>query len=54
MREVLADVRSGRFARQLEAEAASGYPVLENARTEARNRGVERVFNELRKSSATL
>jgi len=54
MREVLADVRSGRFARQLEAEAATGYPVLENARTEARNRGVERVFNELRKSRATI
>ena len=49
MREVLADVRSGRFARQLEAEAASGYPVLEKARTDARNRAVERVFNGLRK-----
>ena len=51
MREVLADVRSGRFAEQLKAEADSGYPVLEKARTDARNRAVERVFNGLRKVS---
>ncbi|HJR83240.1 MAG TPA: ketol-acid reductoisomerase [Sphingomicrobium sp.] len=53
MREVLADVRSGRFARQLEAEAGSGYPVLQSARTDARNRTIERVFNALRKLSGT-
>ena len=51
MREVLADVRSGRFAEQLKAEADSGYPVLEKARTDARNRAVERVFNGFRKLS---
>ena len=51
MREVLADVRSGRFAEQLKAEADSGYPVLEKARTDARNRAVERIFNGLRKVS---
>ena len=53
MREVLADVRSGRFAEQLKAEADSGYPVLQRARTDARNRTVERVFNALRKLSGT-
>jgi ketol-acid reductoisomerase len=51
MREVLADVRSGRFAEQLKREADSGYPVLEKARTDARNRAVERIFNGLRKVS---
>jgi ketol-acid reductoisomerase len=50
---VLDDVRSGRFAQQLKAEADSGYPLLERARSEARERAVERVFNELRKLSAT-
>ena len=53
MREVLANVRSGRFAQQLKDEADSGYPVLEKARSDARNRAVERVFNELRKLGGT-
>ena len=51
MREILQDVRSGRFAEQLKAEAEAGYPLLENARNESRARSVERVFNELQKLS---
>ena len=51
MSEVLSDVRSGRFAEQLKAEAESGYPLLEKARTDARERAVERVFIELQKLS---
>jgi ketol-acid reductoisomerase len=53
MSEVLSDVRSGRFAQQLKAEAESGYPLLEKARTDARERAVERVFTELQKLSGT-
>jgi len=53
MREVLAEVRSGRFAGRLKAEAESGYPLLEAARREARERAVERVFGELRKLGGT-
>ncbi len=53
MSEVLEDVRSGRFARQLKAEAEVGYPLLEKARRDARNHSVERVFNELRKLGET-
>lgn len=49
MKEVLADIRSGRFAEQLKTEAGSGYPFLEKARSEARKQAVEQVFNELRK-----
>ena len=51
MSEILSDVRSGRFAEQLKAEAVSGYPLLEKARTDARKRAVERVFIELQKLS---
>ena len=51
MEEVLADVRSGHFARQLKAEADSGYPLLEKARSDARNKAVERVFQQLSKLS---
>jgi ketol-acid reductoisomerase len=53
MSRVLEDVRSGRFAQQLKAEADSGYPLLEKARSDARDQAVERVFNELRKLSET-
>jgi ketol-acid reductoisomerase len=53
MTQVLEDVRSGRFARQLKAEADSGYPLLEKARSDAREQAIERVFNELRKLSGT-
>ena len=42
MREVLDDVRSGRFARALSAEAAGGYPRLKAARTRARALAVEK------------
>jgi ketol-acid reductoisomerase len=49
MREVLADVRNGTFARQLRAEAESGYPLLEKARSDARTKAVEQIFSELRK-----
>ena len=49
MRDVLKDVRSGRFAERLRTEAESGYPLLENARRDARERAVEQVFRELQK-----
>ena len=49
MRAVLDEVRSGRFAHALRDEAASGYPLLENARAKARQTEMERVFNELTK-----
>lgn len=49
MRAVLDEVRSGRFAQALRDEAASGYPLLETARTKARETQIERVFNELTK-----
>ena len=47
MEEVLADVRNGHFARQLQAEAKSGYPRLEKARSNAREQAVERMFQQL-------
>ena len=53
MEDVLADVRNGHFARQLKAEAESGYPRLEKAREDARNAAVERVFNRLRELSGS-
>ena len=53
MSQVLDEVRSGRFAEQLKDEAESGYPLLEKARSDARERAVERVFNELRKLNGT-
>ncbi len=49
MRAVLDEVRSGRFAELLRQEAQDGYPLLENARAEARKTSIERVFIELRK-----
>ncbi len=49
MREVLDEVRSGRFAEALRDEAADGYPLLENARAQARKTAIERVFNDLKK-----
>jgi ketol-acid reductoisomerase len=49
MREVLADVRSGRFARALRDEAASGYPRLEKARADARRHRIEQVFARLKR-----
>jgi ketol-acid reductoisomerase len=49
MREVLDEVRSGRFAKALQQEADSGYPLLEKARADARAKAVEQVFSELKK-----
>ena len=49
MREVLDEVRSGRFAQALRDEAADGYPLLENARAQARKTAIEQVFNDLKK-----
>lgn len=48
MAEVLAEIRSGRFAEELMREEASGYPRLEQARAEARELPVERAFKSLR------
>jgi ketol-acid reductoisomerase len=48
MREVLSDVRSGKFAQELKAEAAAGYPLLEKARAEASGKAVERAFRALK------
>ena len=47
MREVLDDVRSGRFARTLSQEAAAGYPRLKQARIRARAMAVERARTRL-------
>jgi ketol-acid reductoisomerase len=47
MREVLADIQSGRFAAALSDEAASDYPKLTKARREARALPVETAFRSL-------
>jgi ketol-acid reductoisomerase len=47
MAEVLAEVRAGRFAAELQGEEAQGYRRLEAARQAARNSLVERVFERL-------
>jgi len=49
MAEVLAEVRAGRFAQQLSAEEASGYPQLRRSRDEARSTLLEQTFERLRK-----
>ena len=49
MRDVLADVRSGRFAEALRQEAEAGYPRLEKARMDASKHPVERAFAELQR-----
>ncbi len=48
MAEVLAEIRSGRFAEELMREEARGYPRLEQARADARELAVERAFKSLR------
>ena len=48
MREVLDEVRSGRFAEALRREADAGYPRLQKARTDARSQPIEQVFNTLK------
>jgi ketol-acid reductoisomerase len=47
MRDVLDEVRSGRFARTLSEEAASGYPRLREARARARALAVEEARGKL-------
>jgi ketol-acid reductoisomerase len=47
MREVLDEVRSGRFARALSAEAETGYPTLKAARARARALAVEQALRRL-------
>ncbi len=47
MGEVLAEVRAGRFAQQLRAEEAAGYPRLEKARNEARSTLLQRTYEKL-------
>jgi ketol-acid reductoisomerase len=51
MREILDEVRSGRFAKALQQEAKAGYPLLEKARADARSKAIEQVFSELKKLS---
>jgi ketol-acid reductoisomerase len=41
MADVLAEVREGRFAAELQREEAQGYPRLERARTHARETLIE-------------
>jgi ketol-acid reductoisomerase len=48
MREILRDVRAGRFAEQLQEEEASGYARLERARDDARKTLLEETFRKLR------
>ena len=49
MAEVLADVRAGKFARQLSEEECGGYPLLTQARARARNLAVEAARERLLK-----
>ena len=48
MAEMLAEIRAGKFARQLAGEEAAGYPRLKQARSEARGLAVEQAFRTLR------
>jgi ketol-acid reductoisomerase len=48
MAEVLAEVRAGKFARQLRDEEAAGYPLLNEARSRARAQAVERARDRLK------
>lgn len=50
MAQVLAEVRAGRFADELEREEATGYPRLEQSRADARAAVVEQTFRRLRDS----
>jgi len=49
MREILAEVQSGRFAEALRKEADNGYPHLEEARTSAASNPIERAFDGLQR-----
>jgi ketol-acid reductoisomerase len=48
MREVLAEVRAGRFAAELTAEETKGYPRLDAARRDNRETLIEQTFRRLR------
>jgi ketol-acid reductoisomerase len=48
MREILSEVRAGRFAEELRQEEASGYARLERARDDARKTLLEDTFRKLR------
>ncbi len=50
MAEVLAEVREGRFAKELSEEEASGYRRLESARAQARATLLEETFRRLREA----
>lgn len=52
MKEVLDEVRQGRFAEQLRSEEEKGYPRLEQARGEARRTLAEETFQGLRKAQS--
>jgi ketol-acid reductoisomerase len=43
MRAILAEIRAGAFTRQLERDAATGYPLLNDARSLARHSPIEQV-----------
>jgi ketol-acid reductoisomerase len=47
MASVLAEVREGRFAQQLSKEEAVGYPLLERARSDARQTPLEQTYRRL-------
>lgn len=47
MRDVLEEVRAGRFSQMLSDEEASGYPLLRQARERARAQGVEQARKKL-------
>ena len=47
MRAILAEIRAGDFTRQLERDAATGYPLLNEARSLARRSPIERVRLQL-------
>ena len=47
MRDILAEIRAGRFSRQLAREAAADYPLLRDARATARRSAVETARRDL-------
>jgi ketol-acid reductoisomerase len=49
MREVLREVREGRFTTELQQEMSSGYQRLEEARAQSRAHRLEQSFNRLRR-----
>lgn len=51
MAEILDEIRSGEFARELSGERESGYARLKLARTEARRHDIQKAFERLRKLS---